>query len=77
MAAGRIDDDADVALAFRRIGEKLGADALGHLHVDFAEDQHRARFEQRLRDRRGLRLGRLLFLFVVFVFVETAQGDLR
>ena len=49
MAARRIDDDADIAFAFG-IGEKLGGDPLGHLHVDFAEDQHGARLEQRLGD---------------------------
>ncbi len=75
MAAGRVDDDADVAVAFHRISEELRADALGHLHIDFAEDQHGARLEQRVGDRRALRLGGVLlfFLFVV-VFVEQAQG---
>ena len=78
MAARRIDDDADVALAFG-IGEKLGGDPLGHLHVHFAEDQHGARLEQRLGDLGGLRLRRfgLLVVFFVWFFVGAAQGQLR
>ena len=77
MAARRIDDDADIALAFVE-GQQLRGDPLGHLHVDFAEDQHGARLEQRLGDRRGLRLGRcgLLFFFVL-VFVSAAHGKLQ
>ncbi len=76
MAARRIDDDADVAFALG-IGQKLGGDTLGHLHVHFAEDQHGARFEQRLgdlgEDCGSGRLGLVVVFFVVF-FVGAAQG---
>ena len=48
VTARRIDDYADVALAFGRIGQKLRRHPLGHLHVHFAENQHGAGFEQRL-----------------------------
>ena len=48
MAAGRIDHHADVAVALGRQRQELGRDALGHLHVDFAENQHGARFVERL-----------------------------
>ena len=74
MAARRIDDDADIALAFG-IGQQLRGDPFGHLHVDFAEDQHGARLEQRLGDFRGLGFGCLgLFVFFV-VFVGAEHGN--
>ena len=75
MAARGIEDDADIAVAFGGIGQKLRRHPLGHLHVDFAEDQDRAGLEQRLGDRRRLRLrlgGVGLFIFVI----EAEQGEL-
>ena len=75
MPARRIDDDADVAFGFVK-GEKLGRDPLRHFHVHFAKDQNRARFEQRIGHGRGLRLGRLVLVVILFVtvFVGAAQG---
>jgi hypothetical protein len=80
MTARRIDDDANIARTFRRIGEQLPADAFGYLHVDLAEDQHGTRFEERHLHRRhrliGLHALIFFFLFLVGIFVQAGRQNL-
>jgi len=73
--AGVKPNDGHVAVAFRGEGEQLRGDALGELHVHFAEDEHGAGLEECLLDRRIACLRRRGgFGFFVF-FVETAHGS--